>query len=512
MSLTVDINTCFGTMPNSGTDLSLNHLLDGLRSHGVAGALTYSLAGCFFDHRLGNAETLDAARNHDLLFPVAVLHMKRFLDWREEVDRCLNQGVVAFRFFTTGPDLGWRVRDLAFQDVLARLSNDRTPIMLSARGPDRLRTIAEVTADYQCPVILLGAYYEDLAELIAVMQRYPHIHTELGRLAAQRGGPKLLVEEVGARRILYGSGAPELSMQSVLFAVSDSDLQPEAKDAILGGNAVRLFRLPPMSARAAAARSTVGWSDAFPIIDAHAHFGDWYYPVRDVGVSELEATLRHLGVERCILSSTLGIEYDFSEGNRRLHEAIAGHGALRGYVVVNPHHLAKSCEEMDHYYGFDHFVGAKIHCYYNGSPTGSPEMRALIAEVARRGRPLLIHNDGSNWPEVLRGIAAEHPQLPIIVAHGGGGELLSAVADLPNVFLEFCSTAQRGYTIRNALDVIGSRRVLFGSDYTFIDPAFVLGGYMDAHLSEQERRFVMHDNAEELFNFPKLTGVSTNAT
>jgi len=73
-------------------------------------------------------------------------------------------------------------------------------------------------------------------------------------------------------------------------------------------------------------------------------------------------------VERSIVSSLSGIEYDFVTGNRVLAEAIDGYPSLSGLVVVNPNYIDLSCEEMDRFYQLDNFVGAKIHGYYSGRP------------------------------------------------------------------------------------------------------------------------------------------------
>ena len=204
------------------------------------------------------------------------------------------------------------------------------------------------------------------------------------------------------------------------------------------------------------------------------------------------------------LSSTLGVVYDYKEGNSQLLEMIEGEERFLGYVVVNPNDLEGSCAEMDRYYAHPQFVGAKYHGPYSNSYTSDPKTRALIDEVGKRGRPLLIHNAGSGWVTALKEAARANPNLPIIVAHGGQypgtcEDAIELVSQTENVYLEFCTSAPERGIIRQAIDTVGPERILFGSDQDLIDPGFVLGSYADADLTPREERLIMYENAKRLF-------------
>ena len=73
-----------------------------------------------------------------------------------------------------------------------------------------------------------------------------------------------------------------------------------------------------------------------------------------------------------------------------LSTAIAGHPELLGYVELNPHQLEASCEQMDRYYALPNFVGCELELSHTVQPTGSPEVRELMAEIAKRGKPVLF--------------------------------------------------------------------------------------------------------------------------
>ena len=64
----------------------------------------------------------------------------------------------------------------------------------------------------------------------------------------------------------------------------------------------------------------------------------------------------------------------------------------------------------------------------------------------------------------LRELALEYPDWSIIKAHGGNGRMAEVVADVPNIYFEYGGSGGRPQDIRQALDVLGPRRVMFGSD------------------------------------------------
>jgi predicted TIM-barrel fold metal-dependent hydrolase len=98
-------------------------------------------------------------------------------------------------------------------------------------------------------------------------------------------------------------------------------------------------------------------------------------------------------------------------------------------------------------------------------------------------------------PVDLHAVALEHPQTPIIVPHFGAGYFREALmlADLcPNVYLDTSSSNQwmryqeshldLRHVFRRALDVMGARRLLFGTDSSFFPR-----GWNEAVFEEQAK-------------------------
>jgi predicted TIM-barrel fold metal-dependent hydrolase len=238
-----------------------------------------------------------------------------------------------------------------------------------------------------------------------------------------------------------------------------------------------------------------------PVFDVHAHLGAWPFPIQASRIEDIEALMRRCEIRACLVSSTKAIVYDMEEGNADVAAAIAGREGLFGYVVVNPNFLERSCAQLDEYYGRPQFAGAKIHPSYARTPMAADSLRALVAEVARRGRPLLIHCNGGEVAAAAR-LAAGFPALPIILGHAGFDawpEAARAAAEQANVYLEFCGTTAHRDKIRGAVDLAGARKVLFGSDLTLLDPGYGLGLIEDSGLDERTTRMILWENARNLF-------------
>lgn len=238
-------------------------------------------------------------------------------------------------------------------------------------------------------------------------------------------------------------------------------------------------------------------------IDVHGHFGHWNFPIPNLGrVENLLRLCEKHEIEHVACSSVLALCYSMEEGNAELAQAFAGYPQLWGYVYVNANFLARSVAEMERYLSLSNFRGVKIHTSYSGVNNADPRMEELIAEVARRTNVVKIHCGGPNVPETLAQWSARYPQLNIIVAHALGTGYIAAARiarRFRNVYLEFSSSWAGADKIAHAVEICGVRQILFGTDMDLLDPAFMIGQYENAELSEEQLRTIYWDNPLRVF-------------
>jgi len=134
--------------------------------------------------------------------------------------------------------------------------------------------------------------------------------------------------------------------------------------------------------------------------------------------------------------------------------------------------------------------GVKVHPILQGVHVNDPALDPLYEICEDLGIPVLIHSGGQPGPTRLGfarpilfdDVAAKHPRLAIVMAHAGGGmglmnhlhdEALEVASKNANIFLGTSWTTD--WVIKEALARVGPERLLFESDFPFIDPGSALG-------------------------------------
>lgn len=243
------------------------------------------------------------------------------------------------------------------------------------------------------------------------------------------------------------------------------------------------------------------------VIDVHAHYGRWFFPILADRVSDMVALMERNGIERCVLSSTLAVVYDFAEGNEELARDIQGHPELFGYVTVNPNYVDASIEQIDHFLVRPSFVGLKIHPDYTGQPADHEGNVRILEHVAGayEGACILIHTWGVEGVHAVAKMTSQFPELKFIWGHMGGTSdwrlAAQRVGEFENGYLEICSSTPEQGKIQEAVAIAGPEKILFGSDMTLLNPAFVLGTVMDAEIPEVAKQCILYENAQRVFKF-----------
>jgi predicted TIM-barrel fold metal-dependent hydrolase len=465
--------------------------------YGVAKALTYSLKGVMYDFVEGNDETLEVTSKNPQLLPVATVDPRRYIGVVEEVNKRREQGFVGLKVFPDSQH--WRLDSVLFHPIVCELERLKMPLMvecLSAGSPSQLLRAVEGTT---FPVIMCGIGYANLAEAIAACIERPELYIET-RIIDPPDALAVAVEAVGPDRFVFGSNSPSCSMRASLNLVAESELSEEHKQMVFAGNLCRILGVPVPTDTALELGSPFG---GIPVIDVHAHYGKWPFPMSNTGVGYTLELMKRRGIEKAILSSSYAIVYDFVEGNRKLSEAIEGYHQLLGYVTVNPNYFEASCRELDTYLRKPNFVGVKIHPMYAHQPADSPDTRRLVRKVAEYGRPLLIHTFGPGAPYSVLRLALDCPDLPIIMGHGGADawrEAVDVMRQADNLYMEFCCTIHEAGKVRRTIDAVGADRILFGSDLDLLHPGFIAGVYEEADLTPDEMHKILFENASRLFN------------
>lgn len=234
----IDANTVFGPWPLVRADMSVHRLVTALRNHQVSKALAISTVGALHNHGDGNAETLRVCSDQPMLIPVATIDPRGYFGSTGMIARLKEQGFRMLRFF---PQLQeWCLDHSAFLDVLDELEAVGLPVMMQARETSYPSALSRSMGDRKTMFILEGVSFENMAEAVSVMRKHENIMLDTRELRVP-GALRFIVDQVGADRIIFGSGCLRSSLAAALGYVMDAEIADESKAKILGGNIQRLL-------------------------------------------------------------------------------------------------------------------------------------------------------------------------------------------------------------------------------------------------------------------------------
>lgn len=171
---------------------------------------------------------------------------------------------------------------------------------------------------------------------------------------------------------------------------------------------------------------------------------------------------------------------------------------------------------------FKGFKGVKYHAVYEKMTLDY--LKWVYKTLEYYKRPLIIHALFAEKPKQIKQILKIAPKLTIVLAHMGRGHIyesdmvLDNVKQLKkfgNVYFE-TSTVGNCQTISDAIDIIGSKRIMFGSDYPF-GKIYLKNGYnykdevtcLEQYFSDSVLADVFFNTANNVFlnqePLPKVT-------
>ncbi len=146
------------------------------------------------------------------------------------------------------------------------------------------------------------------------------------------------------------------------------------------------------------------------------------------------------------------------------------------------------------------------------SPSNIDLLRRLLASVSDEGLPLCIHVNepvGHSYPGKydpglgeLYAAVADHPDATVIFSHWGGGLLFYELMPEVKKALANCyyDTAATPYLYSDgiyeaAINIIGARKILFGSDFPLLSPGRYLDPIRRCVTDEEARACILGGNA-----------------
>ncbi len=192
---------------------------------------------------------------------------------------------------------------------------------------------------------------------------------------------------------------------------------------------------------------------------------------------------------------------------------------LYGMVYMNPSMPEEVISELlDRHLQTPYFRGIKLELDLN---CRDPRMELLMEKAIAYDVPVLHHSWYLNlWessedtrrkqaqrsePHDVAALARRFPKARIIMAHmeGCGVRGILDIAELPNVWIDTSGSQPFTGTLEYAVEMLGSHRILFGSDLMGRSLEGQLGRIYGSYISDDDLEKILFRNAREVF---KISG------
>jgi len=390
--------------------------------------------------------------------------------------------------------------------------------------------------------------------LFPLMRDRRNVHVELSNFAGA-GFIEYAVSQFGAERLIFGSFLPVSDPLVPIGMVLDADIAEKEKRLIAGDNLRQLIgevRLLPESSveTARAGRAPAGASgppgpaiagvssgpsasaaspqgtgvtpDAevtpgpFGLIDAHMHVGPpapFHAPATDL-IAYL-ACMDSLGIAAAICSDTPSVLEGCTDGlagHRGMFEQSGGRVHYLG--TFHPGRSAACLAALEEARSWPGFAGLKIHPSIHGVPAEDPAYEPAWRFAAENELPILAHSwSASDYnpvqqlstPERFEVWVEQFPTVPFVLGHAGGRgsgrhEAVRMACAHDNVFLDISGDIFDYRLIEGLAASVPLEKVLFGSDYPWLDPRSRLSHALLADVDQPIVAAILRENALSVYS------------
>lgn len=183
---------------------------------------------------------------------------------------------------------------------------------------------------------------------------------------------------------------------------------------------------------------------------------------------------------------------------------------------VHPRYVRESCEEIERMSKLGvRLIGELVPYMDDWAPSGQPvdytvkEFDEILDTAQMNNMVVSFHtmaNASAAENDLIDEMVRRHPKVCFVAAHPGDGtnplRHFERMKISENYHLDLSGTGLfRMGTLRHGLDLFGSERFLFGSDFPICSPAMYIGEILlNTQYTDEERRNILSLNARRLLD------------
>jgi predicted TIM-barrel fold metal-dependent hydrolase len=204
---------------------------------GVEKALVYSPHAIDFDAEEGNALLMEQIQGQSRLVPQFVANasydnMDTFGSMLHELSvRSVRMAPAKHRY---------PFRDWVVGSWMEWLASEKLPLWLDALQFDPVDLHDTAKAFPETTIVLSEVHYSNIGWALPLLKELPNVYIELSRFLIP-DGVNILIDAIGADRVMFGSRFPDSPMAPMLYSLHRSSLSDDELRAICSGNIERLL-------------------------------------------------------------------------------------------------------------------------------------------------------------------------------------------------------------------------------------------------------------------------------
>lgn len=341
-------------------------------------------------------------------------------------------------------------------------------------------------------------------------------------------GIEELVDLIGPERIIFGAdpGFPAGQVNQLLYAnIDESDIR-----RIASGNLERLLgegvdeeipspeREIEISEIEKKARSGISLKEV-KIIDCHVHLSQWAgIYIADNSEKALLSTMDRVGVDKVCANHFYAACGDMRKGDEEIFKLASKYpDRFEGVGYIDPNYSPEIMgEEIKRCVEEFRFRMFKIHPAYHrhNVPILDPRYKPVWEGAKKYGYIILTH---TTWgykegkypfynpePEEMDELARKYPEIVLLMGHSGNNYpgFLGSIEVAKHHSNLYLDTSGFGFTgverVKMAVKEVGADRILFGSDWTYLNQAWGMGFILYAKISDEDKRKILGGNISRL--------------
>jgi len=248
------------------------------------------------------------------------------------------------------------------------------------------------------------------------------------------------------------------------------------------------------------------------IVDAHAHIGlpGVFFSPQSCA-EHLLTSMDRLSVRLAILGGDQTTIFEGPQAGiatlREVYEQ--SRGRLWYLGVFDARRPEDSLRVLNEAVGWPGFAGLKLHPSVHRTWADDPAYEQAWRFAADHDLAVLSHTwsisdynpvQRYSTPERFEGYVRRFPQVRFVLGHAGGRgsgrhQAVRLARDYPNVFLDFAGDIYCYRLIETLAASVPAEKILFGSDFPWMDPAANLSRVLLADLDDRVKRKILVENA-----------------